>query len=84
MKREELIGTVKDIIGHEVEVPVDNLELDTQLADLDIDSLDVLKLGLAFEKSFNIQLSTSELVRIRTFGDIVTGLEDRLPANEPI
>ena len=81
MKREELIGTVKTIIGREVEIPIDNLELSTQLADLNIDSLDVLKLGLALEKSFNIRLSTTELVRIKTFGDIVAGLEDRLAAN---
>ena len=75
MKREELIMTVKSIISQEIEIPVDSIELDTPLADLDIDSLDVLKLAAAFEKSFNITISTAELMQIKTVGDIITGLE---------
>ena len=75
MKREELIVTVISMISQEVEVPVDNIELGMELADLDIDSLDVLKLAAAFEKSFNITISTAELMQIKTVGDIITGLE---------
>ena len=78
MKREELIMTVKSIISQEIEIPVDSIELDTPLADLDIDSLDVLRLGVAFEKSFNITITTAELLSIKTVGDIITGLEGRL------
>ena len=75
MKREELIVTVISMISQEVEVPVDNIELGMELADLNIDSLDVLKLAAAFEKSFNITISTAELMQIKTVGDIITGLE---------
>lgn len=78
VRRDDLLATVRDTICVETGVPSDRLDLGTKLADLDIDSIDVLRLAAVFEKRFNIKISTAELTHIRTIGDIVAGLEPRL------
>lgn len=78
MQREEIITTVKDVISQETEVPADEIELETRLVDLGIDSLDVLKFALAFENLFKITISTGEVLQIQTVGDIVTRLERKV------
>lgn len=78
MEREEIITTVKDVISRETEVPADSIELGTRLADLGIDSLDVLKFALAFENLFKITISTADVLQIQTVGDIVARLEGKV------
>lgn len=79
MNREHLVDTVKKIIDQELKLETENIKLNTLLTKLDIDSLDMMKLALALEKSFNITITTSELEQIRTFGDIIDGIETKIP-----
>jgi acyl carrier protein len=74
MERAEIIATVNEMISQETHVPKEKLDLDASLTDLDIDSLDILKLAAGFERVFNIKISTAELMEIRTVGDIVVGI----------
>ncbi len=78
MNREELMSTVREIISREAKINTDNIELDTELMSLDIDSLDMMKVALALEKSFDITITTAELAQIRTFGDVINGLESKI------
>jgi acyl carrier protein len=78
MTREELALTVRDLIAREISVPVDCIEEDSTLLNLAIDSLDVLRLAVTFEKAFKITITTAELIQIETVGDIVAGIERRL------
>ena len=78
MNREELMQIVREIIGQEAKVNTDQIEPDVELTNLDIDSLDILKIAVALEKSFNITITTAELERIKTFGDVIEGLERKI------
>ena len=78
MTRDEVTTIAKDVIGKETGLPLDDIDLGTKLADIGIDSLDVLRLALTFERLFKITIATTDLRQIQTFGDIVAGLERKL------
>jgi len=48
--------------------------------DLGADSLDVVELVMAFEKSFDLQVPDEDVERMRTLGDIERYLEKRVQA----
>ena len=78
MDRKNLIADVKTIFEKELKVRADHLDLDTRLAEIDIDSLDVIKIALAVEKSFHVHITTGEIQGIERFGDIIDRLETKL------
>lgn len=78
MNKNELIEVVKDIMSQELMITMDSVELDTDLENLDIDSLDVMKMAIALENTFDIRIETRELTQIETFGDVISGIEDKL------
>lgn len=78
MGRNEIAERVTDIVSREANITLGNMDLSTQLATIDIDSLDLIKVAVAIEKDFNVTIVTSELMQMTTFGDIVTGLENKL------
>ncbi len=80
MQRDELSQTVMRLIAREVDMPVESIGLNSTLEDLGVDSLDVLKLAIAFEQTFNISISTEDLVRIRSVADIIDQLEQKTAA----
>lgn len=78
MSREELIERVKEIIAQEAKISLNGVQLDTRLEDINIDSLDMIEVALALEKSFNITIVTTELLQFETFGDVIAELERKL------
>jgi acyl carrier protein len=80
MTQDELLAAVKDTICTELGLPADNIGMATKLENMDIDSLDVLRLAASFEKRFKVTISTVELTEIQSVGDIVTGLQRKLIA----
>lgn len=78
MGRNEIFSRVTDIVAREVDISIHNMDLTTRLETIDIDSLDMIKVAAAIEKTFNVTIVTSELMQMNTFGDIVTGLERKL------
>jgi len=61
-----------------VDISFKQVEEDTLLEDLDIDSLDVMKLAVVIEKHFNIEITTKELENLQSFGDIISTLEMKI------
>jgi acyl carrier protein len=78
MKQAELLDTVINTMSREVGIAAEGIGMETTLEGLNIDSLDVLRIAESFEKTFQIRISTAELLKIRTVGDIVAGLETKL------
>jgi acyl carrier protein len=78
MSREELIKRVKEIIAQEAKISLNGVQLETRLEDINIDSLDMIEVALALEKSFNITIVTTELLQFETFGDVIAELERKL------
>lgn len=78
MQQEELLIIIRRTISQETGMPLENVEVDTKLADLDVDSLDMLKLILVFEKSFDITISAAEIMCIKTIGDVIARIEQKV------
>ena len=79
MDMKQLEEKVKDIIVEELGVERDKLTNDASfMEDLGADSLDTVELVMAFEKEFDIDIPDEEAEKLRTVGDALKYLQDKL------
>jgi acyl carrier protein len=64
-------------------IPVENINLDTNLQEMGIDSLDVFTLLFELENAFKISIPDDQVRSIRTVNDIVKGVKKLLAAAPP-
>ena len=70
---------VKDIIVEELGVEREKLTNEASfMEDLGADSLDTVELVMAFEKEFDIDIPDEEAEKLRTVGDALKYLQDKL------
>lgn len=78
----ELEEKVKDIIVEELGVERDKLaEGASFMEDLGADSLDTVELVMAFEKEFDIDIPDEEAEKLRTVGDALKYLHEKMGGN---
>lgn len=80
MTRAEIEQKVIAIIHDQKTIPEGALEPETPLANLGIDSLDALSILFAVEEAFSINVPDDRARQIRTMQDMVTAIEELLPA----
>ena len=77
----ELETKVKDIIAEELGVEREKLTSETSfMEDLGADSLDTVELVMAFEKEFDLDIPDEEAEKLRTVGDALNYLHQRMGA----
>ncbi|MFI5209368.1 MAG: acyl carrier protein [Gemmatimonadales bacterium] len=70
---------VKDIIVEELGVERDKLTAEASfMEDLGADSLDTVELVMAFEKEFDIDIPDEDAEKLRTVGDAMKYLHDKI------
>ena len=70
---------VKDIIVEELGVEREKLTADASfMEDLGADSLDTVELVMAFEKEFDIDIPDEEAEKLRTVGQAMQYLRDKM------
>jgi len=70
---------VKDIIVEELGVEREKLTSDASfMEDLGADSLDTVELVMAFEKEFDIDIPDEEAEKLRTVGDAMNYLHQKI------
>jgi acyl carrier protein len=70
---------VKDIIVEELGVEREKLTTDASfMEDLGADSLDTVELEMAFEKEFDIDIPDEEAEKLRTVGDAMSYLHEKI------
>jgi acyl carrier protein len=70
---------VKDIIVEELGVEREKLSAEASfMEDLGADSLDTVELVMAFEKEFDIDIPDEEAEKLRTVGDALKYLHEKL------
>lgn len=70
---------VKRIIVEQLGVDESDVTLDASFVeDLGADSLDLVELVMAFEEAFEMEIPDEEAEKIRTVGDAVKYIQDRL------
>jgi acyl carrier protein len=79
MDMKQLEEKVKDIIVEELGVERDKLTAEASfMEDLGADSLDTVELVMAFEKEFDIDIPDEEAEKLRTVGDAMKYLHDKM------
>lgn len=78
MTRQELVEKARTLLAHRLKIDAKMIGPETNVYDLGADSLDVLTLARDFEEVFSIRISTKEIQQIRTFGDIVSQLSQKI------
>ena len=72
---------VKDIIEKELGVERDKLTNEASfIEDLGADSLDIVELVMEFEKEFNIDIPDEDAEKLRTVGDALKYLNEKVGA----
>jgi acyl carrier protein len=75
----DMVEKVKDIIVEELGVEREKLtDSASFMEDLGADSLDTVELVMAFEKEFDIDIPDEEAEKLRTVGDALKYLKDKL------
>ena len=71
-----MLETVKEVLLEYTEVPANEITLATNLAaDLDLNSLDIVNLVVAFEDEFGIEIPDRAIRDLTTGEDVVIYLE---------
>ena len=72
---------VKDIIEKELGVEREKLTTEASfIEDLGADSIDIVELVMEFEKEFNIDIPDEDAERLRTVGDALQYLNEKVKA----
>ena len=74
----KLLEEIIDIIVETLEVDEDQLNKNTRFADLDVDSLDLVNLVVAFEKKYNFEIPDNEIKNLQTVKDVVDYVESHV------
>jgi acyl carrier protein len=79
MDMKQLEDKVKDIVVEELGVERDKLTSEASfMEDLGADSLDTVELVMAFEKEFDIDIPDEEAEKLRTVGDAMKYLHEKI------
>lgn len=74
---------VKTLLASAKQKSVDEIQLNTPLDELQVDSLDKVSLAFDIEEAYSISIPESALANVRTVRDIVTGIEAQLRKQAP-
>lgn len=70
---------IKDIIVEQLDVEEDAVIMEASITeDLGADSLDVVDLVMSIEESFDVEIPDEEVENIKTVGDIVKYIENKV------
>lgn len=70
---------IKDIIVEQLDVEEDAVTMEASITDdLGADSLDVVDLVMSIEESFDVEITDEEVENIKTVGDIVKYIENKV------
>ena len=70
---------VRSIIVEQLDVEEDQVTMDSRIQDdLGADSLDIVDLVMSFEEEFDIEIPDDQVENVKTVGDIVKYIEDKI------
>ncbi len=76
MRKEEIKKEVISLIADTLEIEKENInEKSNLVSDLDVESLDLVGLVVAFEDKYNVEIPDSEIKNLQTVEDIISFIE---------
>lgn len=80
MNRDELVEWVRKRSGEILEVEPESIQEQTEFADLDADSVDLIEVVNSMEREFSVHIDEQDLYEIQTVGELVDLLERSIAA----
>jgi acyl carrier protein len=81
LSRDEIFELVRGRLAELIEREPDTIQLETRLEeDLEADSLDLVELAMSLEEELSLEIPDEELEGIRTVGDAVDFIAQRVSA----
>ena len=68
---------LKELAVENLDIDPDQIDRDSKISDLDIDSIDLVDFIMIIEDEFSIEFSDEELDEIESFADIVSLIESK-------
>ena len=65
-----MLEKILEIVSERTDIPLSSINGNTNLLELDIDSLDIINIVMDVEYSFNVRFEDEEIVDLRTPSDI--------------
>jgi acyl carrier protein len=79
MNEEAILERVKKVVEEKLVVDEEEIDLSSDfIEDLGADSLDIPDLVMAFEEEFDIEIPDEVVEKIKTVGDVVKIIKDKL------
>ena len=79
MAKEEIFDKLKELVVDQLGVEEDEVTMEASMQDdLGADSLDLVDLVMSVEEEFGVKVADEDLENIKTVGDIVNYIEDRV------
>lgn len=83
MTRQDIFELIRGRLAELMECDPKEISDETRLEeDLEADSLDLVELAMALEEELSLEIPDEELEGIRTVGDAVEFIAERVPAEE--
>ncbi len=80
MTRTDILELIRGRLAELIECEPAQIQLETRLEeDLEADSLDLVELAMALEEELSLEIPDEELEGIRTVGDAVDFVAERVP-----
>ncbi|MGI6435313.1 MAG: acyl carrier protein [Syntrophomonadaceae bacterium] len=71
---QEFIDLARKILAEQLDLNPQEITMDTNLEDLDADSIDVVEMIMALEDAYDVEFPEEGLENLSTFGTLVTTL----------
>ena len=68
---------LKELAVENLDIDPDQIDLDSKISDLDIDSIDLVDFIMLIEDEYSVEFSDEELDEIETLADIVSVIESK-------
>jgi acyl carrier protein len=79
MERFEILQILTELIKEKMSAKGDIGELQRFVEDLGADSLDLMDFVMAVENRFHVRVPDEDLVKLKTVGDAVSYVQEKLP-----
>lgn len=71
---QEFIDLARKFLAEQLDLDPQEITMDTNLEDLDADSIDVVEMIMALEDTYDVEFPEEGLEELSTFGTLVTAL----------
>jgi acyl carrier protein len=76
--KEDILKKIKEILGAISEINLNAVNTDSALMELDLSSIEIMSFIAEIQRSYDIMISTDELMTLETVGQLIELIEKKI------